>query len=51
MCLVKHDELYDTITVIDAPDAKEEDIPEFLLEQEDEDPEEPRWPKPQKSLA
>jgi hypothetical protein len=23
---------YDAITIIDAPDAKEEDIPEFLLE-------------------
>jgi hypothetical protein len=34
MCLAKHDELYDAITVVDAPDAKEEDIPEFLLEEE-----------------
>jgi hypothetical protein len=34
MCLIKHDEVYDAITVIDAPDAKEEDIPEFLLEEE-----------------
>ena len=34
MSLVKHDELYDAITVIDAPDAKEEDIPEFLINEE-----------------
>jgi hypothetical protein len=33
MCLVKHDEVYDAITVIDAPDAREEDIPEFLQEE------------------
>lgn len=33
MSLVKHDELYDAITVVDAPDAKEEDIPEFLREE------------------
>ena len=51
MCLAKHDELYDAITVIDAPDAKEEDIPEFLLEVDDEDREAPIWPNPQKSLA
>jgi len=36
MCLAKHDELYDAITVIDAPDAKEEDIPEFLLEEQED---------------
>ena len=36
MCLVKHDEVYDAITVIDAPDAKEEDIPEFLLEEQED---------------
>ena len=51
MCLAKHDELYDAITVVDAPDAKEEDIPEFLLEVDDEDREAPIWPNPQKSLA
>ena len=51
MCLAKHDELYDAITVIDAPNAKEEDIPEFLLEVDDEDREAPIWPNPQKSLA
>jgi hypothetical protein len=34
MCLAENDELYDAITVIDAPDAKEEDIPEFLLNEE-----------------
>ena len=33
MSLVKYDELYDAITFVDAPDAKEEDIPEFLLEE------------------
>jgi len=33
MCLVKHDEVYDAITVIDAPDAREEDIPEFLRDE------------------
>jgi hypothetical protein len=51
MCLVKHDEVYDAITVIDAPDAKEEDIPEFLLETEegyDEDFEAAKW---QRGLA
>ena len=51
MCLAKHDELYDAITVIDAPDAKEEDIPEFLLETEegyDEDFEAAKW---QRGLA
>ena len=36
MSLVKHDELYDAITVVDAPDAKEEDIPEFLLEEQED---------------
>jgi hypothetical protein len=51
MCLAKHDELYDAITVVDAPDAKEEDIPDFLLEVDDEDREAPIWPNPQKSLA
>jgi hypothetical protein len=34
MSLVKYNELYDAITVIDAPEAKEEDIPEFLLNEE-----------------
>lgn len=33
MNLVKYDEVFDAITIIDAPDAKEEDIPEFLLEE------------------
>ena len=38
MNAVKYDELHNHIEVIDAPDAKEEDIPEFLLEnQEDEE--------------
>jgi hypothetical protein len=51
MNAVKYDELFDMIDIVDAPDAKEKDIPEFLLEKEDEDLEEPRWPNPQKSLA
>jgi hypothetical protein len=34
MNLVKYDELYEAITLVDAPDAKEEDIPEFLLNEE-----------------
>jgi hypothetical protein len=34
MNLVKYNELYDAITVIDAPGAKESDIPEFLIEDE-----------------
>jgi hypothetical protein len=33
MNLIKYDEVFDAITIIDAPDAKEEDIPEFLLEE------------------
>ena len=38
MSAVKHDELFDLIRVVDAPpNAKECDIPEFLLEEEDED--------------
>ncbi len=37
MNLVKYNELYEAITLVDAPGAKEEDIPEFLLEGEDED--------------
>jgi len=31
MSAYKNDELYSYINVVDAPDAKEEDIPEFLL--------------------
>jgi hypothetical protein len=34
MNLIKYNEVFDAITIIDAPDAKEEDIPEFLLEEE-----------------
>lgn len=34
MNLVKYNELYDAITLVDAPEAKEEDIPEFLLNEE-----------------
>jgi len=33
MNLIKYNEVFDAITIIDAPDAKEEDIPEFLLEE------------------
>jgi hypothetical protein len=33
MNLVKYDELYDAITLVDAPEAREEDIPEFLQEE------------------
>jgi hypothetical protein len=51
MCAHKYDEAWDCISLEDAPDATEADIPEFLLEKEDEDSEEPRWPNPQKSLA
>jgi hypothetical protein len=51
MNAVKYDELFDMIDIVDATDATEADIPEFLLEKEDEDLEEPRWPNPQKSLA
>ena len=41
MNIVKYDELFGAITVEDAPEAKEEDIPEFLLE----DPESEDWLK------
>jgi len=34
MNLVKYNELYDAITLEDAPGATEKDIPEFLLEEE-----------------
>ncbi len=51
MNMAKYNELFDAIDIVDAPDAAEADIPEFLLEKEDEDLEEPRWPNPQKSLA
>jgi len=36
MNAVKYDELFDWIDVVDAPDATEADIPEFLLEEERE---------------
>lgn len=36
MNLVKHDEIFDAITVLDAPDATEQDIPEFLLEERED---------------
>jgi hypothetical protein len=35
MNMAKYDELFDAIDIVDAPDAAEEDIPEFLLEEED----------------
>lgn len=34
MSLVKYDELYEAISVVSAPEGKEEDIPEFLLNEE-----------------
>jgi hypothetical protein len=33
MSAYKNDELYDCIRVVDAPDASEEDVPEFLQEE------------------
>ena len=33
MSAYKNDELYDCIRVVDAPDASEDDIPEFLQEE------------------
>jgi len=52
MNMYKYDEIFDAIDIIDAPGATEADIPEFLLEQEeDEDSEAPLWPNPQKDLA
>jgi len=36
MNAVKYDELFDWIDVVDAPGATEADIPEFLLETEEE---------------
>lgn len=35
MSLVKYEGLYNSIRLVDAPDATEEDIPEFLLEEQD----------------
>ena len=35
MNLVKYNELYDMITLVDAPNGKEEDIPEFLIEEQE----------------
>jgi hypothetical protein len=31
----KYDEVFDMIDIVDAPEATESDIPEFLLEEED----------------
>ena len=36
MNLIKYNEVDDAITVVDAPDAKEEDIPEFLREEQED---------------
>ena len=36
MNLVKYNEIFDAITVIDAPEATEQDIPEFLLEERED---------------
>jgi hypothetical protein len=36
MSMVKHDELFDAIKTIDAPEATEADIPEFLLENQED---------------
>lgn len=36
MSAYKNDSLYDCIRVVDAPEAAETDIPEFLLEQEED---------------
>ena len=35
MNTAKYDLLFDAIDIVDAPDATEADIPEFLLEEED----------------
>jgi hypothetical protein len=51
MSAYKSDTLYDCIRVVDAPEAAESDIPEFLLESEedyDEDFEAAKW---QRGLA
>lgn len=37
MSAYKYDDLWNQISVIDAPDATEKDIPEFLLEDDSED--------------
>ena len=34
MNMAKYDELFESIDIVDAPEATESDIPEFLLEQE-----------------
>jgi hypothetical protein len=36
MSMVKHDELFDAIKTVDAPEATEADIPEFLLENQED---------------
>jgi hypothetical protein len=37
MSAVKYDEVFNYIEVVDAPDAKESDIPEFLLPQDEDE--------------
>lgn len=36
MCAVKYDELGEWLDVVEAPDADESDIPEFLLDEDEE---------------
>jgi hypothetical protein len=36
MCAYKFDEAYDHISMVDAPEATEADIPEFLLEEQED---------------
>lgn len=36
MCAYKFDEAWDHITMVEAPDATEADIPEFLLEEQED---------------
>jgi hypothetical protein len=43
MNMVKYDEIFDAIETVDAPGATEADIPEFLLETEEELEEEPSY--------
>jgi hypothetical protein len=43
MNMVKYDEIFDAIETVDAPGATDADIPEFLLETEEELEEEPSY--------
>ena len=40
MTMMKYDELFESIEIVDAPGAAEKDIPEFLLEETEEEQEE-----------